>query len=1752
VNRVDTTLPTITCPAATDTCTLVQHVQVFLLTVSFTCNSIKLMNCTACQVHRHLYLVLVVTQSPAVGTAVSGVGTTVITLTVTDASGNSANCTFNVNRVDTTLPTITCPAAQTLVLSATCAGVLADYRSLATIADNCTASGSLVVTQSPAVGTAVSGVGTTVITLTVTDASGNSANCTFNVNRVDTTLPTITCPAAQTLVLSATCAGVLADYRSLATVADNCTATGALTVTQSPAAGTAVSGVGTTVITLTVTDASGNSANCTFNVNRVDTTAPVVTCPGNQTIASTGACTGVLGNYVSLASATDNCTATGAITITQSPAAGTVIASATTVTITATDAAGNSSTCTFLVTPVDNTAPSITCPAAQTLTLSATCAGVLPDYTSLATVSDNCTPSASIVVTQSPAIGSAVSSVGTTTITLTATDAAGNASTCNFDVNRVDTTLPTITCPAAQTLVLSATCAGVLADYRSLATVADNCTATGSLVVTQSPAVGTAVSGVGTTVITLTVTDASGNSANCTFNVNRVDTTLPTITCPAAQTLVLSATCAGVLADYRSLATIADNCTASGSLVVTQSPAVGTAVSGVGTTVITLTVTDASGNSANCTFNVNRVDTTLPTITCPAAQTLVLSATCAGVLADYRSLATVADNCTATGALTVTQSPAVGTAVSGVGTTVITLTVTDASGNSANCTFNVNRVDTTAPVVTCPGNQTIASTGACTGVLGNYVSLASATDNCTATGAITITQSPAAGNVIASATTVTITATDAAGNSSTCTFLVTPVDNTAPSITCPAAQTLTLSATCAGVLPDYTSLATVSDNCTPSASIVVTQSPAIGSAVSSVGTTTITLTATDAAGNASTCNFDVNRVDTTLPTITCPAAQTLVLSATCAGVLADYRSLATVADNCTASGSLVVTQSPAVGTAVSGVGTTVITLTVTDASGNSANCTFNVNRVDTTLPTITCPAAQTLVLSATCAGVLADYRSLATIADNCTASGALVVTQSPAVGTAVSGVGTTVITLTVTDASGNSANCTFNVNRVDTTLPTITCPAAQTLVLSATCAGVLADYRSLATVADNCTATGALTVTQSPAVGTAVSGVGTTVITLTVTDASGNSANCTFNVNRVDTTAPVVTCPGNQTIASTGACTGVLGNYVSLASATDNCTATGAITITQSPAAGTVIASATTVTITATDAAGNSSTCTFLVTPVDNTAPSITCPAAQTLTLSATCAGVLPDYTSLATVSDNCTPSASIVVTQSPAIGSAVSSVGTTTITLTATDAAGNASTCNFDVNRVDTTLPTITCPAAQTLVLSATCAGVLADYRSLATVADNCTATGALTVTQSPAVGTAVSGVGTTVITLTVTDDSGNSANCTFNVNRVDTTLPTITCPAAQTLVLSATCAGVLADYRSLATIADNCTATGALTVTQSPAVGTAVSGVGTTVITLTVTDASGNSANCTFNVNRVDTTLPTITCPAAQTLVLSATCAGVLADYRSLATVADNCTATGALTVTQSPAAGTAVSGVGTTVITLTVTDASGNSANCTFNVNRVDTTAPVVTCPGNQTIASTGACTGVLGNYVSLASATDNCTATGAITITQSPAAGTVIASATTVTITATDAAGNSSTCTFLVTPVDNTAPSITCPAAQTLTLSAACAGVLPDYTSLATVSDNCTPSASIVVTQSPAIGSAVSSVGTTTITLTATDAAGNASTCNFDVNRVDTTLPTITCPAAQTLVLSATCAGVLADYRSLATIADNCTASGSLVQ
>jgi hypothetical protein len=278
-------------------------------------------------------------------------------------------------------------------------------------------------------------------------------------------------------------------------------------------------------------------------------------------------------------------------------------------------------------------------------------------------------------------------------------------------------------------------------------------------------------------------------------------------------------------------------------------------------------------------------------------------------------------------------------------------------------------------------------------------------------------------------------------------------------------------------------------------------------------------------------------------------------------------------------------------------------------------------------------------------------------------------------------------------------------------------------------------------------------------------------------------------VNKVDVTPPTITCPATQTVTLNSYCNGTLGNYISLATASDACSPT---TVTQSPAAGTPAngTGTVTVTLTARDASNNTSTCSFTVNKVDVTPPTITCPPTQIVTLNSYCNGTLGDYISLATANDACSPT---TVTQSPAAGTPANGTGTVTVTLTARDASNNTSTCSFTVNKVDVTPPTITCSPTQTVTLDASCNGTLGDYISLATSSDACSLT---TVTQSPAAGTAANGTGSITVTLTAKDASNNTSTCSFTVNKVDVTPPTITCPATQTITLDASCEGTLGNY--------------------------------------------------------------------------------------------------------------------------------------------------------------------------------------------------------------------------------------------------------------------------------------------------------------------------------------------------------------------
>ncbi len=106
--------------------------------------------------------------------------------------------------------------------------------------------------------------------------------------------------------------------------------------------------------------------------------------------------------------------------------------------------------------------------------------------------------------------------------------------------------------------------------------------------------------------------------------------------------------------------------------------------------------------------------------------------------------------------------------------------------------------------------------------------------------------------------TVTVFASDASGNTASCTSVITVVDLLGPELTCPADQTVDPGAgNLFYILPDYfaTGEATADDNCTDPVTIT-TQDPAPGTPLPD-GTYTITMTATDEYGNTSTCDFEL-------------------------------------------------------------------------------------------------------------------------------------------------------------------------------------------------------------------------------------------------------------------------------------------------------------------------------------------------------------------------------------------------------------------------------------------------------------------------------------------------------------------------------------------------------------------------------------------------------------------------------------------------------------------------------------------------------------------------------------------------------------------------------------------------------------------------------------------------------------------------------------------------------------------------------
>lgn len=357
----------------------------------------------------------------------------------------------------------------------------------------------------------------------------------------------------------------------------------------------------------------------------------------------------------------------------------------------------------------------------------------------------------------------------------------------------------------------------------------------------------------------------------------------------------------------------------------------------------------ANSGSADVTVLIRKCNTA-PTITAATG----VSRARGGVISNSQ-IATVGDAESGAGGVTVTitsANPANGVTVSNItntngmikadivaacNATTATFTLQASDGNltaSASLTVSVTP-DTIKPTLSCPANITTSTaSGSCTKAVNYAVPVA--IDNCEGA---TVVCNPVSGSTFQKGvTTVTCTATDAAGNQNSCSFTVTVIDTQAPQITCPANISVpTAVGQCAAVVTYATPQA--SDNC-PNVGAVVC-SPASGTSFAK-GVTTVTCTVTDASSNTNSCSFTVTVIDTQAPQITCPA--NIIRMATKPGdatVVVNFTT-PTATDNC---GSASVICTPPSGSTFP-TGVTTVSCRATDTGGNQNSCSFTVTVFD--------------------------------------------------------------------------------------------------------------------------------------------------------------------------------------------------------------------------------------------------------------------------------------------------------------------------------------------------------------------------------------------------------------------------------------------------------------------------------------------------------------------------------------------------------------------------------------------------------------------------------------------------------------------------------------------------------------------------------------------------------------------------------------------------------------------------------------
>ncbi|MES2332153.1 MAG: LamG-like jellyroll fold domain-containing protein [Bacteroidota bacterium] len=611
----------------------------------------------------------------------------------------------------------------------------------------------------------------------------------------------------------------------------------------------------------------------------------------------------------------------------------------------------------------------------------------------------------------------------------------------------------------------------------------------------------------GVTTVMITATNVCG-TASMSFTVTVADNQFPALNgVPAAITVECNEV------PVAAIVTATDNC-ATSVPSYSEIRTDGTCPNKY-TLTRTWSTTDASGNTTTASQVITVQDTKAPVLSdAPANITVECNAV------PVAAILTATDNCE-TPAVVYTEVRTDGSNPSNY-TLTRKWTATDACGNTSSKTQVITVHDITAPVISCPAPVTLNcqdnNSSAATGV-------ATATDNCTASASIAITQSDVStysadpSNVLHYNYTISRTwrATDIAGNYSECVQTITVRDITKPVIIVPSAITLNCQDNTA---PANTGTATGTDICSP---VTITYSDASTQATSltSAGhynyVITRTWTATDVTGNYISGVQTITVRDITKPIITVPSAITLNCQDNTSPANTGTATGTDICSPVTISYSDVSTQVTSLASAGHYNYTITRTWTATDVTGNYISGVQTITVRDITKPVITVPSAITLNCQDNTAPANTGTATGTDICSPVTISYSDVSTQVTSLTSAGHYNYTITRTWTATDVTGNNISGVQTITVRDITKPVIvTCPPSVTQCNDQ--AGNIRSFNFVAT--DNCSPlTTSYTIvgpggTVNGTGNTITTGfaVGTTTITWTVKDVSLNSNTCTTTV----------------------------------------------------------------------------------------------------------------------------------------------------------------------------------------------------------------------------------------------------------------------------------------------------------------------------------------------------------------------------------------------------------------------------------------------------------------------------------------------------------------------------------------------------------------------------------------------------------------------------------------------------------------